>query len=1067
MSKRWSAIQSVFLLITAGILANNVFAAPATNVIPYSDDFEVYTNQTPLVNGTNGWYASASNVIVQTNVVYSGTNAAMIPPDTYLSNRFVQVSNSNIWITMRIRPGLDDAGRLADMEVSTNNTALFYVNTSGYCVVYNGTSGWTEISTMLGGAASPQLNSNTWSRVDLGLDLSNRAWTLFADYQLLSTNIKFAGSNSSFSGFDVHGPGLALTNYLDSVSLSCQFPSNLTTQTNNWEPVISVDVTNVVRTIYEGQNVASNSFHVWKASGCLPLVFTNTISYTNCGTYTNWLSVTPANDTSYGDLRTVWLVFNTTNLPASNQAYQATVRIDGTDGHFGVTASNSPYYISISVTVQGSPALWVSPLYLTNSATINYRAPNQQISIANTSAPPRASMSYSVSSQTNWISPSSGSGAVIDETNTVTFSYATENLPAGWHTGTVTVTASGIGTNDVTVFMRMNNFPVLAWDAEQKTWTNSITQGESLSGFNFDVWNDSASPTGTLRFAISGDADWLSLSPSAGTSSGAHQTVAASFDVSGLSPGVHTGIVTLTGIDDTTGATASNSPLSIVSKLTVKGRAALLTDVDSLSNSVLENCAVTNAASFSIFNGASVPRGGLSYSLSSYPSWLQISPTSGSVTNDTNSFTVTWIGGNRSPGTYTGSIVVDGTDELSGGQAVGAPKTISVQMTVLSRTPVNYEKPTIYGTPYIGQTLTARRGLWQNTHRLTFAYQWQRATNSAGAGMADISGQTTSNYVVAADDKGKYMRIAVTATDNNPSPLSATAYSDFASNSKIKAAPGDFNADGITDLWFFDETTGMWRASFTANSFGAGQFGSAGMTEVPGDYNGDGVLDLGLYDAPNAMWHVFFLPSGPSLSGSMFGGITEETSATPVPEDYDGDGQTDLALYWQGYWAILYSTLNRIGIIPPIAGSSATPAPADYDGDGSTDIAVYDSGVWTIRNGYGQIWSISFGSSAWLPAQADYDGDSIADICIFNQTSNVWAFVYSSTGTTNTTSFGSSRGANLPRQGYYDHDPYCDPATIQYLSDFIVWCVTRTTDTNFTYRGQTYQKSIAEWRVSW
>ena len=174
----------------------------------------------------------------------------------------------------------------------------------------------------------------------------------------------------------------------------------------------------------------------------------------------------------------------------------------------------------------------------------------------------------------------------------------------------------------------------------------------------------------------------------------------------------------------------------------------------------------------------------------------------------------------------------------------------------------------------------------------------------------------------------------------------------------------------------------------------------------------------------------------------------------------------------------MYSTLNQIVVIPPIAGAGATPAPADYDGDGIADLGVYDSGLWTICNVLGQQWAVQFGSSAWIPAPGDYDGDNIADLCIFNQTSNVWSMLYSTSGTTTNAmfpntfrSFGSSLGVNLPRPGYYDRrpDPYCDPATIHYSADgdFIIWCVTRTTETTFTYRGQTYQKSINNWRVSW
>lgn len=1043
-----------------------------TNQIPFSDDFESYANRTPLINGVNGWFASTNTVLVQTNVVYTnagGTKAAQIPPSAFLTNRFTQVSGSNIWITMQIRPNLDDAGRLADIDINTNSTAIFYVNTNKHCVVYNGTNGWTELAVMQDGSAAAPVNSNSWSRIDLGLDYGTRTWSLFANYQLIRTNLQFASNSASFSGFEVHGPGSEQTNYLDSVSVSYSFPSNLTSRTNNWQPILSVDLTNVSRTIVQGQGVSNVSFNVWNDGGCLPLVFTNSITYTQSGAYTNWLSVSPTNDISHGELKAIQLIFDTSSLPASNQAYQAMVRIDGVDGFFGVAASNSPYYIPVSVMVQSSPRLWVSPIRLTNSVSVGHSAPVQNIYIANTSAPPRPEMAYTVVSQTNWISPNVGSGSVVDDTNTVSLTYLTENLEPGWHTGIVAVAATGISNQNVEVVMRVNYLPVASWNAGQKTWTNTITEGDSLAGFAFDVWNNSDSPRGSLKYTLATNVNWISLSSVSGTSTGDYQTVTVAYNVSNLAAGTYTGTVTLTGTDNATGDPASNSTLSVSAKLTVRRRAVLSTDIDVLTNSVIENCAVTNIEAFHVWNGSEAPRSGLQYTLSSYPDFLQVSPTGGTVTNGTNGITVIWSPGSRSAGTYTGSIVVDGIDVMTGSRASGAPKIINVQMTIVSRTPSNFEKPEIYGTPFIGQTLTARDGLWQNMDRLTFSYQWQLANNASGSGLANISGATSSNHVVDASEKGKYLRIAVTATDNIPTPLSATAYSDFVYKSKIKVAPGDFNSDGISDLWFFDSSSGMWRASFTANSFADGQFGSSGMVDVPGDYDGDGVMDLGLYDPPHAMWHVLFLPSGPSLSGSMFGGLTEETLATPVPADYDGDGQTDIALYWQGYWAILYSTLNRISITSPFAGTGGTPVPADYDGDGIADLAVYDSGLWTIRDIYGRLSYAYFGSASWMPAPADYDGDAVADICIYNQAGNAWSMVYSSTGATNAASFGTSLGANIPRQGYYDHDPYCDPATLHCSTngDYVIWCVTRTTDTNFSFRGQSYQKSINQWRVSW
>ena len=588
------------------------------------------------------------------------------------------------------------------------------------------------------------------------------------------------------------------------------------------------------------------------------------------------------------------------------------------------------------------------------------------------------------------------------------------------------------------------------------TVTRSGLWGDYAAGVNYSTL-DGTAIAGVDYTAVSGTLAWADYDTSVRT------ITVPIINRAGLQ-GDYDFTVNLSGASGATLGSPSNSSVTIQSL----NSPSLAIDAGSLANSVLENCSATNAAAINVWNGASAPRGGMIYSVTPCVDWLSVNPSSGTVTNNTNTIAVVWSAGSHAPGTYTGYLVVDGTD-LLGNRALNAPQTINVQMTVLSRTPVNYEKPVIYGAPYIGQTLSVRNGLWQNMDRLTFSYQWQRADNAAGAGLANIAGEIASNHVVVLADRGEYMRVAVTATDAVPPPRSATAYSELISTAKIRALAGDFNSDGIADLWFFDPLTAVWHAAFTGDSFAEGQFGSAGMTDVPGDYNGDGILDLGLYDSAHGMWYILYLPAGPSVSGSMFGGVTEETQATPVPADYNGDGYTDVALYWRGYWAILYSGQWRITIIPPIAGADAVPAPGDYDGDGAVDLAVYDGGVWTIRNVWGDVSSVSFGAAGWLPAPADYDGDTITDLCVYNQSSNVWSMLSSASGVTNSRSFGASSGANLPRQGYYDHDRYCDPATLQYSADgdFVIWSVTRTTDTNRAYRGQSYQKSINDWRVSW
>lgn len=1067
MLKDFTGKHISLAIFSLGIMA--AIASAERVSVPFSDTFESYPNQTPLIDGINGWYATTNSVIVQTNTFYSGAKAALIPSDAQaLSNRVFYVTNEVIWASMYVQasPGMFDVP-------NTNATALFGVGTNGHFCVCDGTN-WTELATAVDGSPAQVIPADQWTRLDLRMDYPKRRWALFANYQLVTTNTSFVNTNKYiFTGLNIEGMPQSDyphdTNYLDNFEITFSNPPNISTN-YTWIPGMAVDVTTVNRSILVGDTAASNLVYVTKSSGYIPLYFTNSIIYTNCGTNTGWLSVTPSCTNSYGESQKVQLDFNTASLPASNQPYQAVVRIDGSDIHMGLTASNSPQTVLVSVYVQSRPELGISPTTLTNSVTFRHRANAQELFVANTSALPHAPMAYTVSvNQPTWISASPTSGSVADNTNSIALIYTTENLAPNLYTAIVTVAVSGVATKQASVRMLVNTTPGLTWNAGAQNWTNTITEGQSLAGPVFEVWNCSGWPTGAMNFTVSSDAAWLSLTPSSGTSTGDHKSVTASYIVSSLTPGVYTSAVTVSAVDASTGETATNSPLTIAAKLTVKSRAAISVDVSSLSISVLENYGATNVAAFNVWNSGAAPRNILTYSVIPSATWLTVSPSEGTLTDNTNAITVTWQSGALAPGTYSGSITVYGTDQAIGSQAVGSPITIPATLTVVSRTPVNLEKPSIYGLTAIGQTLHARNGLWQNMDRLVFTYQWQHANNPAGAGVTDIGGETTTNHVVAASDKGKYMRIAVTAIDSIPEPRTKVAYSEFVSSAKIKALPSDFNGDAIADLWFFDPLTGIWRASFSGNNFAEGAFGKPGMTSVPGDYNGDGNLDVGVYDNSSGMWHVLCLPSGPSLSGSMFGGRVEETMATPVPYDYDGDGQTDPALYLNGFWAILYSTQGRISILQPIAGANAFPAPADYDGDSIIDLGVYDSGLWTIHTSIGWEWSVSFGGSTWLPAPGDYDGDNIADLGIYSPSLNTWNMIYTSSGATASTNFGSSLGGNIPCQGYYDHDAYCDPATIHYSTDgdFLIWCVTRTADTNFSYRGQSYQKSINDWRVSW
>ncbi|MBS42513.1 MAG: hypothetical protein CMH83_04970 [Nocardioides sp.] len=105
-------------------------------------------------------------------------------------------------------------------------------------------------------------------------------------------------------------------------------------------------------------------------------------------------------------------------------------------------------------------------------------------------------------------------------------------------------------------------------------------------------------------------------------------------------------------------------------------------------------------------------------------------------------------------------------DQGTSDYAVSAPVTISATPPPPSA-PVNTIRPTIAGTPQVGETLTCGDGQWSGSPAPTYSRQWQRSGTA-------LPGATSSAYVVTGDDVGLPLTCRVTATN---SAGSATASS--------------------------------------------------------------------------------------------------------------------------------------------------------------------------------------------------------------------------------------------------------------------------------------------------
>jgi hypothetical protein len=95
----------------------------------------------------------------------------------------------------------------------------------------------------------------------------------------------------------------------------------------------------------------------------------------------------------------------------------------------------------------------------------------------------------------------------------------------------------------------------------------------------------------------------------------------------------------------------------------------------------------------------------------------------------------------------------DGTGKAdSKGSGVVAARTI----------PKNTARPTISGTPRVGESLTANNGTWTGVS--TFSYQWQQCDQN-GNNCTDIDGATGKTYGVRSTDAGREILVGVKATN--------------------------------------------------------------------------------------------------------------------------------------------------------------------------------------------------------------------------------------------------------------------------------------------------------------
>jgi hypothetical protein len=110
--------------------------------------------------------------------------------------------------------------------------------------------------------------------------------------------------------------------------------------------------------------------------------------------------------------------------------------------------------------------------------------------------------------------------------------------------------------------------------------------------------------------------------------------------------------------------------------------------------------------------------------------------------------------------------------------ADGSSNARSAQTTVVAPQtstagPRNTERPTVSGTPKVGQALTANEGSWTG-NPTSYAYQWQQCDADVAV-CSNVVGATGKTYGVRSADLGYRLRVAVTARNARGSGTATSA----------------------------------------------------------------------------------------------------------------------------------------------------------------------------------------------------------------------------------------------------------------------------------------------------
>ena len=336
-----------------------------------------------------------------------------------------------------------------------------------------------------------------------------------------------------------------------------------------------------------------------------------------------------------------------------------------TTGWDAVTGLGTPNVSNLlAITPVVTPTIGYSPASLTFTATQGGANPaNQTLNIQNTGG---GTLSWSIGDNAAWLGLNPTSGSSTGQQNPATASVNISGMTAGTYNATITITASGATNTPRTVPVTLTINPPSTIGYSPASLTFTATQGgANPANQTLNIQNTGG---GTLSWSIGDNASWLGLSPTSGSSTGLQNPVTVSVNISGMTAGTYNATITITA------SGATNTPRTVPVTLTISP----LSPTIGYSPASLTFTATQGGANPAnqTLNIQNTGGGTLSWSLSGNPSWLGLSPTSGSSTGQQNPVTVSVNISGMTAGTYNATITITASG------ATNTPRTVPVTLTI-------------------------------------------------------------------------------------------------------------------------------------------------------------------------------------------------------------------------------------------------------------------------------------------------------------------------------------------------------------------------------------------------